>query len=315
MKQITIKVSLFIAINLLIYSLIVSIPRIRYSFEHYTSESNLLAEPHNETYDLLLLGTSHPRIFARNGNHERVEHILSRHIANISKGGGHGGVFPELLFLSRFYENGNHARTALYFIDPWVFYSREWNEGNYFLGEEPFDLRLFAKAIKAGADRSTVIDYVQSKLGRRWILLTPATRELNVDRVPSVAAMATACQKEIQNSYMNGLDHESFVRYTNMLEETVTLAEQQHTRVTFLFPTSLCENVPGKNQVMRFLEELKQRHHIEIHDFSKAMDEPQYFYDYNHLNSAGVEFFTEKYLLPIFGERAHQETSSAQRDE
>lgn len=166
MRSFLLKVIAFLAVNFLVYMAVVSIPQIRYSFPNNATESNLLSMTKNTGYDLLFMGTSHARIFSRSKNDEIVEKILSKKMFNISKGGGHGGIFPEYLFLSRFYEEKNSAKDILYFIDPWTFYSSQWNEKNYFLEDEPVDFPFMTNAIKEGVNRSVIINYLQSKLSR-----------------------------------------------------------------------------------------------------------------------------------------------------
>ncbi len=299
MKRLLLKIFLFFFLQVCIYLAVVSFPTMRYSFTNDTTESDLLAMPKGTSWDIILMGTSHAKIFSRNGNYDRVDQILSKRIFNLAKGGGHGGIFPEQLMLSRFYADGNHADTVVYLVDPWVFYSRQWNEENYFLEDEPFDIRLYFVALWNGVGRSVLINGFQTKLFHRWLLLEPASREPKTDKLLSVNDTQIAQDKK--DYYLNGLNQETFLHYTMLFKQLVTLAEENNSRVILIFPTTLWQETPGKNQVLTFFQELQKKHpSVEVHDFSHVITDPQYYYDTNHLNSLGVEYFTRAYLLPLF---------------
>jgi hypothetical protein len=52
--------------------------------------------------------------------------------------------------------------------------------------------------------------------------------------------------------------------------------------------------------VASFLNQLqKQDSTIAWYDFSESVLDPKLYYDYHHLNSAGVVYFTENYLKKI----------------
>src|SRR3989344_9671434 len=117
------RLLLVFGINAGLYLLIAYYPVWRYDFSNGMTESSLLVIPEDGHFDMLFMGTSHSRVFSRSGNHERVENIMGRRLLNISKGGGHGGIVPEKLFLEMFFDRGNQAEEIVYFIDPWTFFS------------------------------------------------------------------------------------------------------------------------------------------------------------------------------------------------
>ncbi len=298
MKRLLSKIFLFLFLQMSIYLVVVSFPTLRHSFANNTTESDLLMMPKGTSWDILLMGTSHAKIFSRNGNDDRVRKILGKDFFNLAKGGGHGGIFPESLLLSRFYRERNHADTVVYLVDPWVFYSRQWNEQNYFLEDEPFDIRFYFAALWGGAERSVLINGFQSKLFSHWLFLEPASREPKTDKLLSINDRQIAQDKK--DYYLDGLNQENFLHYAMLFQQLVALAEKNHSHVVLIFPTTLWQETPGKNQVLAFLQELQKTHpNIEVHDFSHVITDPQYYYDTNHLNSLGVTLFTERYLLPV----------------
>jgi len=307
------KILPFAVLNILVFFLVARFPEMRFDFTHETNKSVVLTMPSKQDYDLLIMGTSHGRNLSNSGNHSRVEKILNKRIWNIAKDGGHGGIFPELMFLEHFYGKGNDASTILYFVDPWVFYAREWNEDNYFLEGESVDLLFLWYVIREGTSRKTIVNHLQYKLDPVWFLAKPDSLLPDVRKVPSREFALGVCEREVGRLYMEGLNHENFERYATMFERTINLMEARGAHVVLAWPVSLCPLPPGREKVEVFLKDLAKRHHLEIYDFSNAMTDPELFYDYNHLNTKGMELFAEKYLLPIVGSTTTPVTFPPQR--
>ncbi len=303
MRRLLFQTLLFLAINIPLYFLVASIPPLRYDFTNDTTKSVLLAMTKDAHYDLLVMGTSHARLFSNDGTHKRLEEALGLSLFNIGKDGGHGGVLPEFLFLSRFYEKGNSADTLLYLVDPWVFFSPQWNENAHFLEWEPADVPFLVRAVQEGASRIPIINNLQYKLDPVWLKSEPLPPTPRTVKVPTLAAGAEQCAHDIPNSYQEGLNRENFTRYSALFERTIDLAEAHGVkRIVFVVPTTICPSIPGKAMMIDFLSDLKTRHpKVELYDLSRTMNDPAYFYDYNHLNFDGMEIFTREYLVPLVG--------------
>lgn len=297
MKYWFIKLTIFTLLNVIIYVLIASIPVWRYDFKNHTTESNLLViptTPNQRHFPLLMMGTSHARIFSRNDSHMVLERILGKSMLNISKGGGHGGLLPEYLFLKYFYNNGNKAETIFYFLDPWVLYSTEWNEENYFLTDEPIDLAFFLSLLKEGVAKEAIMNYLKSKITSLWIYMKPQEMSKNNKVIPFVNE--ELIKKRVDSLYIDGLNQENFQKYNQLFKRIVTLAHDNGARFVVIIPSTLLGEMPGTKQVRQLTKELG----IEFYDASTAIKESKYYYDLDHFNFAGIEIFTEYILKPIY---------------
>lgn len=291
------KLILFIVLFVVLTFIWVSVPQWRFQFTNKDTESNLLIMPSNENLDIVMLGTSHGRTFSRYGNHQRVENILQSRILNLSKGNG-GGPFVESLFLSYFYEQKNKADVVLYFIDPWVFYSAKWNEENFFLSEEPLNLNFLTLALKYGTDKQVIFNYLKTKLGVGWLLTKP-TISLLSDEKSLAMVDKEAVEKRIENLYPDGTNEDYARLQMRYMENMLDLASQNKTKTIFIIPPTLLGNLPGHAQLIKRLEEWKKTYSIEFFDFSDSMSNPSLYADHDHLNSKGIDVFTQKFIKPI----------------
>lgn len=300
MKKFLIRLTVFILLNLIPYFVLAYFP-LRY---HYTvntiseTESNLLIMPERAHYDFVVMGTSHARIFSRSGNQDRVEALLSKKFLNISEGGGHGGIFAEQMYAQWFYNRGNSTPTIVYFIDPWVFYSRKWNEENYYLQNEPLDLKFFIQNLKAGVNQDVLVNYLKTKIYPSWFNSKPLT-----DLKENTGSLRTvdphAVKERIDSLYLDGENSTTVEFYQKELERSLDVAKAHNSKVIFIVPASLLGILPGQKDMVDFLKSLQRTYDVEVYDFSGALKDTKYFYDHDHLNTEGVLLFTEKYLKPL----------------
>jgi hypothetical protein len=270
----------------------------RHKLNNWNTESNGLIMPCNSTVDLVILGTSRARTFSRFANHERTEKILHRKVLNIARGGG-AGVVPMAMELKWFYDRHNHAKTILYFIDPWVLYSHTWNEHNYianpcFFKEEPFSFD-YAFRVYANSGELGLTKYLRAKLKSEWLSYAPLTETYDNSRLYGPTAEGAA--KRISCLYDEKLQEANFTRYSKKLSEIVALAEADNARLIFALPPTLL-NEPGQERLTNFLRDLQKTHRVEFHDFSKSITDPQFFADYDHLNTKGIVKILNEQILP-----------------
>lgn len=261
---------------------------LRYSYNSGNTESVLLAIPRNQHFDLLFMGSSRTKTISRYGNHDVVEGILGKRIFNLGKGGGHGTVFPEQLFLRRFYEKGNSADEVIYFVDPFIFFSHERNESGYVLEDEPLDLSIWGQLL-IHSSQQVWWDYFLSKLDHHWFLLKP-----EVLQEPTGTQGAPVDQvKENEIFYTEGMDQSTFLHYRKMFEETIALLQSHNTHIILIIPPMQLHEA-GKDQVLDYLRKLAQKQHdlfgqyIEVRDYSLEISDPKFYIDSNHLNKKGV---------------------------
>jgi hypothetical protein len=265
-------------------------------YQNWETESSLFVIPKHTAYDVVILGSSHGRIFSSSKNHLRVENILNKKILNISKQAG--GLLPEKLFLHYFYWRNNTTPNIIFFIDPAFFYSDRWNEKNFFLEDEPLRLPFLLQAWRNGVNQDILINYVRSKFSIYWMTSrTPKSGDSNLHALEYRDPAAVT--KRLKFLYFDGLKEESFDHYTAILRDLVVEAASHHTKITFIFPTTLLGDLPGTPEVKAALAEIKKDYPLDFYDYSNAITDVELFNDHDHLNTAGVVEFSKKYLKPL----------------
>ncbi len=291
---------LFIGINILV--LLISFRIIHY-FEHcyqyhnWETDSDLLIIPQNKSVDLLIMGSSHARIFTRDKNHLRVENILHKSLIDIGKGGGEGGIVTNLVMLNYFYDQGDTAKQIIYFIDAWPFFSSKWNEKSYFLTNEPINADLLRLCFQYHVDHDVMLNYFKSKYTIDWLERKPKSREINNDELHDISR--EAIEKRLASLYIEPYDVNVFNHYAFLMEEVIQLARAHHAKLTFIFPPTLLDDNRGKDKVLKLLSGFKTKYGTDYYDYSNVIQDYTLFYNHDHLNTKGVAFFTDKYLAPL----------------
>lgn len=295
MRKFLLNALLFFLINAGLAGGYIFITQHLYAYRNADSESHLFVMPRRQQYGVVILGASHGRVFSSAGNHERVERALGKKILNLSKTAG--GLLPEKAYLAYFYDRGNTAEQIVYVLDPFVFFGQRWNDKAFFLEDEPLQFDFFLVALRVGVSRQALINYARSKFTPFWVASRkPAVIDNDSQALQAVDRDAVA--KRLDVLYPNGADQEAFDRYSPLLKEILELAREHRSKVTILFPSTLLGDVPGKTKVQNYLTTLKKDYNFSFFDFSGTMQEPKWFRDHDHLNSAGVEVFSRKYLRP-----------------
>jgi hypothetical protein len=269
----------------------------RYSYHNWETDSDAMIIPKNEKKDLLILGSSHARIFTRDKNHLRVENILHKSMLDIGKGGGEGGITTNLVMLKYFYEEGNSADQIVYFIDAWPFFSDKWNEKSYFLTNEPIDFKLLKICIEKGVDKDVLLNYFKSKYTMDWLQRKPKSGEINGNELKEISPEAV--QKRLESLYIQPYNEELFAHYAGQLQEVVQLAYAHHSKLKFIFPSTLLDDTRGKYKVIELLKQFNAQYGTPFYDYADAIKDHHFYYDHDHLNTKGIVYFTEHFLKPV----------------
>ena len=279
----------------------------RHAYAPYQTESILRVIPYQQNVDLLILGTSHGRIYSRNRNEEIVEGILQKRIVNASIGGG-GGVIPAQVSLETFFARGNKTRYVIYFLDAWVFNSTKWNEDFFpMTEEEPLEWDFFTRLLDHGFSRSVLLAYFRSKLTSRWLTMRPSAgvelrREYLARRDPEAVA------KRLGVLYQGKTSEIVFQRYWQHVLTMAHMIANQNAQLLLIMPPSLLGTEPDTELLSKHVNDLVSRSfeggqmQVIFKDFSTAIQDPHLYYDHDHLNSAGIQAITENYLKPLFAE-------------
>lgn len=310
-------------VNIVIYNLIM------YFLYNKSFLSSACTAPRNEKYDFLLMGTSHTQVFY---NHI-VEKIILKKMKNLATGAA--GVIPEKIALTCFFEANNKTKQVVYLLDPWALYSTRWNEDNYIMQQEGMEYSYLSKLIENNVSTKVIFNYFRDKLINNYekfikgLLATPKitpppTSELVArkrktpeeqyadDQVLKRKILIAQKTPEEQNAidkaadkqrldilYNEGVNEKNFLKYSQRLEQIILLSKKNNAKIFFIIPPTLMGYMPGHDKVIKLLSEFKNKYKTDYLDLSVEMQNPDFYWDREHLLTSGVEYFTQKYLKPI----------------
>lgn len=305
MKKLGLKILLFIGLNIFLLVILLFFLNQHVEdreFENWSTESNLLHMPYNEHFDILILGTSHARSFSRAKNHLRMEKILDKKILNLSQGEGKGGILNQYAYLRYFNYVGNSADTIIYFLDPFVFYNRYFDNKDKLFNMEPVRLPFLYIMIDLRFDLGVIYTYLYSKFTENWLDHKPFNWNSIDKKVETVNAVSVF--KRYNVVYPDKIDTITFNKKIKLIEKIASRIRSKYkTPVIFMVPPSLIL-WPGHAKLIEILKELKQEKGIPYYDFSEIMREKKYYKDHDHLNTDGLIYFTEHYLDTIVNKPA-----------
>jgi hypothetical protein len=296
---------LFVAIGLAIYAaLFYASERLVYA----TGKSNALfkvATAPQADVDWVILGSSHAMPLDFADFNAFMERETGRRILNLASPGT-GPLYHRFVlehFLSR-----HRAKRLLYVIDSFAFYSPAWNEERFadakLVRRTPLDAdivrRLYAYCRQEGVDPRALIDYATgfSKINNRERFEPDIWEgEKQFERVyrPS----ATATRSRVAYLYPKPPDPAALARYLEALKGLIVLARQHDVRVVVIkmpVPSQFLDKLPDEAAFDAALVQLLGSQHIQLHDLARALDEPRFYFDTDHLNRSGLtEFFNRHF--------------------
>jgi hypothetical protein len=299
---------LFVSIGLAIYAIVF------FAAEHLvyrTGKSNAffkIATANQKSFDWLILGASHamPLDFADfNGFMERES---GKRILNLALPGT-GPLYNR--FVLEHFLSKRSTKTVLYVLDSFAFYAPAWNEERFadakLLRRTPLEAdtarRLFAYVRHEGVDHRALLDYVSgfSKINNRERFEPDIWEgERQFDRVyrPS----ATATRSRIAYLYPDPPNPAGLTRYLAEFRALIALAREHQVRLVAIkmpVPSRFLAQLPNEAAFDAAISDLLAKEQVAFHDLSRAMDEPRYYFDTDHLNRTGVTEFFNTHLKGI----------------
>ena len=300
MKGFLIRVVLYLVLFFLSLYLVLKILSTivyRRDFKNSETESNTLIIKEKTHYDLLFMGISHARNLSRNGNHERVEKILNKKMINLGQGSGKCSINEQLFYLDYFYSKGNTTDKICIVLSPPMLSSSTLPQASTTFDNEIFDLSFFSKYLFFNTENKSerLLNYVQSKFSKNWISMKPIYSKSNDDFL--IELDSTKIEDGFNLAFgSSGFNIEQFKKSCSIVEEIIKLAKKNNSKIYFFIPPALFGKWPGHFETINFLNKNKIYYNFEYTDFSESILEPKMYYDHHHLNSNGVDLFTEKYL-------------------
>jgi len=303
LKSVLKNIALFFLLNVLLLGVLLWLGNYRlqqFHFNFSNTESNVLFMPENEKFDVVILGSSHARSLSRKGNHERMENSTGKKIANLSKGHGAGGIKNQGLYLDYFLKKGNTANTLVYFIDPFVFYNDKMDNNNFIYNNEPFSFSFAAHIIGHGTRTETFVNYLKYKLKPYWWNYAPDTDAAETRLLTE--ADSTKFEKRLAVMYPDGMKKEIREEKINYLRKVIDTAMKNKMKIVFVVPPTLLGKLPEHDSMIQTIQLPVRDTGIPVYDYSTAVTLPEYYYDLDHLNTAGCHYFTEIYLKKILAD-------------
>lgn len=265
------------------------------NYEPWETDSILEVMPHQEHHPYVFVGTSHVGAFALcQANIQAVERATGARVPIIARAAS--GVFQHRLFLQEYFDRGNTVDTVVYFVDPWCFFSRSWNEEMKYIEIEPLDRSFLMSMIREGVPLERIRAYARTKTSYTWFRKPPfPPRDCN-QTVAEVDPELVA--KRWKALYLDGESDAILDRYVRELFAMAEDLKARGTDVLLVIPPTLLGPPRGLPRLWPTLHACQSRYDIQTIDLSQAMSDPVLYSDLDHLNHSGIVALLNQHLLP-----------------
>jgi hypothetical protein len=266
---------------------------------NWKTENNLPLIQRAKSYQLLFLGSSHARTFSRFENHKRVEQILKKSIINLAQGGDRAGLVDQKTYLDYFYSRKNNASVVVYFIDPYIFYNDNLDNNISLYNNEPFRVDFFIHLFKIEQVNPVIKEaYITKLISPEKINSYLEFQQKSQDSQTSTIS-ATMIKNRINTLYKKTFNREDVNDRLAVLMDTITLAHQHNSKTILIVPPTLLGQSSQDKYIFDKLEDLSNDYSFKFYNFGDKILSKKYYYDTDHLNTAGVTYFTDTYLNTI----------------
>lgn len=302
MKKYLTKILLFILLFFTLFAVLITVSNkivLNRNFNVSQTEGNLLILKPNTHYDIIFIGNSHARNFSRHNNHKLVEGILNKKIFNLGKTGGRCGTNEYLFYLQYNFSKGITADTIIHNIFSQMLYGSFSNHASNTFNDEPFSMNFFLQYLAypyAQNKYQRLFYYLRSKSSRKWFKMQTFSLKAKTDSLTYIDSIAI--QEGIEKAYKDGFDKEVFNRAANITEELIKTAQNNGSAIIFITTPTLFGDWPHQEDIASFMFEMNKKYGTKYFNFANCINNPHLYYDNHHLNTKGIEYFTEKFLKP-----------------
>ncbi len=297
MKSLQRSALLFVAIGLVLYAgLSFGCERLLFRNGHSNALFKIAVAPALD-YDWVILGASHAMPLDFDDFNAYMQHETGLRIINLASPGT-GALYNRFVLES--FLGAHRARNLLYVVDSFAFWSREWNEDRFsdakLIRGTPFapaTVKLMRQYVRDDdVNPRALLDYATgfSKINNRDRFQRDAWEgEAQFDRVyrPS----ASAVTKRIAYLYPDSEAPAVLARYLDDFGRLIEIARQHDMRIVAVklpmltqFRNQLPREAVFSDSLMRVLADRA----VPLCDFSTEMDNPNFFFDTDHLNRSGM---------------------------
>ena len=270
----------------------------------YRNRFHVVQSAPHARYDYVILGASHAAVFDYRDMNARLEEMTGARILNLANVGA--GITVNR-FLLEYFLRRRQTGAVVYVLDSFAFYSPEWNEERLgdvnLIRRAPWDPRLARMLLTEPASRSAAIAYITgfAKINDRDRFaadLFPGEGS-SFDR--TYRPIPQLDRQRVEYLYRDLVTESSFEEspYLAQFENLVRQVRARGMRFIVIrppIPTRIYDQIPHERRFDAVLQDLLGRIGAELYDFSRVANDPEYFYDSDHLNRTGVLHFFENRL-------------------
>lgn len=298
----------FIAIGLLIYAgLYLAAERLMYRNGHSNPFFKITMATHKD-FEWVILGASHAMPLDFSDFNNQMQDQTGLKIINLASPGT-GPLYNR--FVLEAFVKEHSVRNVLYIADSFAFYSRVWNEDRFsdskMIRTTPLTRNttelLWHHSTSDHVDPRSLLDYLTgfSKINNRDRFQKDVWEgELQFDRV--YRSSASAIKSRVSYLFPSGDREAALARYIAQFGKLLDTASTQNVRVVVIkmpVPAAFRSALPNEQAFDQALRGALAARGIDLQDFSGELDEPQFYFDTDHLNRAGVSQLFARYLKAL----------------
>ncbi len=275
--------TLLISLPIFISNYIVS----KQTFKNNETEANLFLIKENQHYNYLVLGISHARNLSRNTHHDLFE-AKKGSMINLSQGNSLGGLENQYLYLDYFLSKGNKADSLLLILTPTLMYTNKIDRNSIAFFQEPIKLDFLSKIVSTkyfDYTYSQLFNYTKSKLSHHWLMTKPISNGDILDTLKGIDSIEM--KKGFALAYPDSTSRRRLQVQEFILDKIITTAIENKICPVIIIPPALFGKWPGHDNLINSLK--YNYRNIKILDHSTLIQNPKYYYDHHHLNTAGVK--------------------------
>lgn len=300
MRKLLLKTIALAMVNAVIGLAVLAGVDFRHAYRPWETDSLLEVIPRNEFFDLVILGSSRAYTLSRfRDNHRALERTLGMRVLNLALPTG-GGPRPARLFFEHFLARGNQTKVVVYFVAPFVFFDDGPNDEHKFVYYEPLRPSFLFRLFTDGYPWRRIFIYIRSKFS--WDALTQQPEPLIRQTFALRGIDPERVKMRMETLYPKGLREDLFERYAPELRRILEDCRNHGCRVHLVIAPTLLGPEPGATRIAAYIASVQAEFGCTFDDFSQAMPDPAFFYNLDHMNTAGVEQFVQKLLKSVLNE-------------
>ena len=200
----------------------------------------MIATKPRHSYDCAILGASHAMPVGFEDYNKRLEEAVGGSIINLSIEGA--GVLPNRLMIDYFFSR-HSARTVVFFLDSFAFYSRQWNEDRLdtaLFQRAPFDPALIATLMRFPWARDLLPPYATgfTKINNKDRLAPDLTDAEVTKFSKTYRPIPQVDRQRVSYLYPPQIDQAELRRYTNEFAALIDFVRSRGSNFIVIKPST-----------------------------------------------------------------------------